>query len=232
MTASDYHRRFRCHVDRRWLIAAVVLFGTVVAFGFLRQLDAIQRVDRAVAEWVPSARVGWLTPIVNAIEAILGPFVLGIVVFVVGVLLLWLRPNEAPLGWRLACVTALSAVMIGPIKQLIAASRPDPQLQTAHLTSYGYPSGHTATDMAIAVVLYVTWRSSRPVLASAALAGGIVVALGRIYLNAHYTTDVIGGGVLAASMCLAAFALKWDPVLQSSPTGNTSAIEESESMDA
>ncbi len=69
----------------------------------------------------------------------------------------------------------------------------------------GFPSGHATTAFAAAIVLAALWPRARiPLLVLAALA-----ALARIVLDAHYTSDAIGGaifGSLGAVLVVRAFA--------------------------
>ena len=100
------------------------------------------------------------------------------------------------------------------IKRVIGRLRPlafdsqghlafDPAAWTAAAASF--PSGHATTAFAAAVVLAALWPRARvPLLVLAALA-----ALARIVLDAHYTSDAIGGaifGSLGAILVVRAFA--------------------------
>ncbi len=79
----------------------------------------------------------------------------------------------------------------------------DPNAWTVEAASF--PSGHATTAFAAAVVLAALWPRARvPLLLLAALA-----ALARIVLDAHYTSDAIGGaivGSLGAALVVRAFA--------------------------
>lgn len=59
---------------------------------------------------------------------------------------------------------------------------------------FSFPSGHTGSAFAVAIVLYLSMpkRYGIPALALATL-----VALSRIYNGAHYPTDVLGSIVIA-----------------------------------
>jgi undecaprenyl-diphosphatase len=81
-----------------------------------------------------------------------------------------------------------------------------------HTAGQSYPSAHAANSvgwlaLAIALLVVIPTRSGR----IAAVAGGallaVLVGLSRIYLRAHYASDVIGGEALAVAMyALAAIA--------------------------
>ncbi len=67
----------------------------------------------------------------------------------------------------------------------------------------------------------------------AVLAATMLVVIGRIYLNAHFVTDVLGGGMLATGMVVAALALAGERgTYSATSSGNVSTIDESGSIDA
>lgn len=63
-------------------------------------------------------------------------------------------------------------------------------------TDSSFPSGHTASMFAAAVVLVIRYRLK----GLPALAVALLVALSRIYLCMHYPSDVLGG-ILIGSAC-------------------------------
>jgi undecaprenyl-diphosphatase len=69
-----------------------------------------------------------------------------------------------------------------------------------HVGGAGFPSGHTATAFAVAVVfaawLPTRWRAVPLVLAA-------VVGLARMYVGAHYPLDVLGGAAWGGAVGLA-----------------------------
>jgi undecaprenyl-diphosphatase len=76
------------------------------------------------------------------------------------------------------------------------------------MSTYSFPSGHATTSAAVAVTLcYVLARERIISWRVAILVGGTVpllVGLTRLYLDVHWTTDVIGGwavGLFVAAMC-------------------------------
>ena len=60
----------------------------------------------------------------------------------------------------------------------------------------GFPSSHAANAFALALVLSRRWRKLWP----AFLALAVTVAWSRIYLDRHWTSDVVAGAVVGAGL--------------------------------
>lgn len=95
------------------------------------------------------------------------------------------------------------------IKNLIDRQRPYLMLEGIELLvkplhSYSFPSGHTTTSFACAVVMAKSWHRAKwlPLLFAAA------IGFSRIYVGVHYPLDVIAGAVLGV-IC-GTVVMHWD----------------------
>lgn len=116
----------------------------------------------------------------------------------VGVSLLFLGGSAGRSAVAAAGVSALLAVgLFTLMKRLIRRPRPyeswsDLSCLVAPPDRFSFPSGHTLTAFA----MYGSLGSLVPVLVPFLLMSAILIGLSRIYLGAHYPTDVLIGGLL------------------------------------
>lgn len=194
--------RANYRIDISRVLIAVVCFAVVVALGFARRWSGIEELDRVVAEWMPNLRFDVGNDLARGVAWVFEPRHV-VPVVVLGALALGLaRRPLLGLAARLAMAAVLYAAINPNMKQAFEAPRPDADLQIGHALGYGYPSGHTAGVFALVftIVLSVRDRTIR----AAALAIGVLVAFDRLYLDAHYFTDVIGGTFVALTAALVA----------------------------
>ena len=111
-------------------------------------------------------------------------------------------PKTRKLGACVACGLALDLLFCNLVlKPLIGRVRPFAVNPTISLlipppTDASFPSGHTAASFASVAAL----KTANSRLWKPALALAVVIALSRLYLYAHWPTDILGGaavGILA-----------------------------------
>lgn len=88
---------------------------------------------------------------------------------------------------------ALCSLLVYGTKLIIQRERPDVIFDLPLMDEFSFPSGHTAIAFAIASTMsYFTKRRTDIVLFILA----VLVGMSRIYLQAHYLTDVIAGALI------------------------------------
>jgi undecaprenyl-diphosphatase len=131
------------------------------------------------------------------------------VVFAIALVALWLtwKPQNQR-GAFLAGVSALIALGLG---QIIGYALPRPRPYLAHPVNLlisrsvdtSFPSDHATLGFAVAVMV---WQYNRKV-GAVLLILAFVLAFSRVFVGAHYPSDVLGGAVLGTVTSLAIAAL-------------------------
>jgi len=146
-------------------------------------------------------RAPWLDHVARVITT-LGLFAIVGPALVIGAAVL-LRGGKHARAAALIAGTVVAWTSVQIVKA--AVGRPRPPAPLVHTTGHSYPSGHAANSvgwlaLAIALAALIPSRAGR---ISAVVAGALVavlVGLSRIYLRAHYASDVIAGIALAAAV--------------------------------
>jgi undecaprenyl-diphosphatase len=177
-------------------VLCAVLFLVDSALVLTQHLLFFDRpVERAVQAipWGPLAAVMTFTnSVAGARQVILG---------LVAIAALWLLDRRA--GYLMA-IGAVASFLDEGFKDAFARHRPEANL--VHVVNqvggYSYPSGHAvfftwlAFMLAVALAPRVSWRWRIPLWAAAVFLA-IVACLGRIWVGAHWPSDVLGGFTLA-----------------------------------
>jgi undecaprenyl-diphosphatase len=105
--------------------------------------------------------------------------------------------------WIIAQVGA--GVLIVVLKAAFARSRPEIAYETNLASGWSFPSGHAlGTFVFCALGAYLVFRLSRSLALSTAVAGlaaavGLVMSFSRVYLGAHFLSDVVAGMIVATA---------------------------------
>lgn len=186
-------------------------------------MDAILQFDHTLIFYVHDHLVyGFLTPIMAFLSKITGSGILWIII----ALLLMIQKKYRVLG--IAIIIALGFVFIigdQGLKPHVARLRPFvdfpevtvPSISALPLANtYSFPSGHTFGSFASAMTIYLGLSQIAPqkrYLGIIALIVSLIVGFSRVYLFAHYPTDVLTSLVLGIIVGCIAWKLArigWD----------------------
>lgn len=165
--------------------------------------------DRALFFWVNR---GWHHPWLNELFGAITWLGVGWLQVLLALLALWLARRYAEQVWAVLYRKAFASLLAAWFVSGVAAQvikrlwdRPRPSnLQGVlvaadeRIFSKSFPSGHSCTTAAIAMVLTVVfWRRYPGVVLSAWLIT-LLVMLSRVYRGVHYPSDVLAGALIGA----------------------------------
>ncbi|HEX6389054.1 MAG TPA: phosphatase PAP2 family protein [Solirubrobacteraceae bacterium] len=114
--------------------------------------------------------------------------------------------------WHGALALAVSVAstqgLVAIVKHVVARDRPPGDDAMVHAAGYSFPSAHSATSVALygllALIAEHELRGRVSRAWAVAGAGALCVAVGvcRVYLGAHYPTDVLAGWLLGSVIAL------------------------------
>ncbi len=158
--------------------------------------------DQAAADFVSGIRSGWLTDVEKVITA-LGSAVVTIPVAIVAAIA-FARGGHRTEMWIL--VVSFTVVVLAAPEAKAIIDRPRPPDSLVSYLGSSYPSGHAAHSilyawLAIAATLRLRpgWTGGTTLLVSGIVLTALI-GLSRVYLSAHYLSDVSGGWGLATSV--------------------------------
>jgi undecaprenyl-diphosphatase len=192
----------------RWLVLVAV--AVIALFVFSALGDEVLEpgsnvVDRVVRDWV--LRHQWRPLVVGAsVITLLGSTIGTAIVGLAVAGWLWLRRHR-----RIAAIVATAPIVatagFDGLKALFERARPA-GAALANITTYAFPSGHATVAAAVWLTLaYCLYRERLMPAWPAAMLGivwPVLIGLTRIYLDVHWTTDVLGGWCLGMAVALAA----------------------------
>ncbi len=185
-----------------WALGGLLFIALAVPF----LADLVQDVDDRVFEAAVDLEAAVPVAIAKVLDVVGSTWVTAPLMVLVGILLLARRRWEAFAFWVLAM--AGSQLLIGPVKGLYERARPTmPLVETS---GFSFPSGHSVAGAAIAISLVIVLVPAGPKrrnLEMLAAAFAVAMALSRVYLRAHWLTDVAAGAAMGAAVAIGAAAL-------------------------
>jgi membrane-associated phospholipid phosphatase len=181
-----------------------IVFGTLPALSLISYFVLDRRVALFFAD-IPDPLMAVLSHVTEIGQSTwyLAAGLIGVLVF----RFIHKRPGLYDAAMLMLLSVVVSGVATNILKLLIGRSRPYNLLRTGEYgfapmkIDYAYnsfPSGHTATVVAVALSLSIAFPRLRMPLYGV----GVIVACTRILMNHHFVSDVIMGGVLATAVTL------------------------------
>lgn len=201
-------------VDHRvaWRVAVglwLVALSLFVLVAIPASRDVIDRIDAAVYDAVFPFKVGVITALAYTLDFLGSAIFVWPVRAVATVWLVAQRRWAALSVWWLAIV--LSEPAVGILKA--AYDRPRPPESLVDVVTASFPSGHAVVGAVLAislVVVLVPAGQRRRNLEIAAAAFALLMASSRVYLGAHWFSDVVAGVAFGAACAIfAAGAVHW-----------------------
>ena len=169
-------------------------------------LAFIGEFDDMVERWADDVRNGVLTGFCTFLSVIGGGLVTIPLRFVVSAWLLFRRRFVAFSAFVLTWVA--SEALLTWLKIFFHRGRPPDPLVTVN--GFSFPSGHAVAGAALAVAVVLVALPPGPERRKwerVAMAFTFVMALSRVYLSAHWFSDVVTGVVLGAGIAIGSAAL-------------------------
>ncbi len=185
-------------INKHILLASIVLLAAFLWLTFLR--PSLHGFDTSVNLLMLSIQSNAVTIAAKAIAVIFDTTGLLIISLAVAVGLFFLKRKQ----YGLLLLTALGGdvLVVEVLKRLEQVARPTNSIFPG--SGYAYPSGHSAGIVVFCGILaYFAWRHWQSTRSRAAIGVGLgglvgVVGFDRVYLNAHWLSDVLGGWLFGA----------------------------------
>lgn len=188
---------------RRALLRVGLLCGIVFfALAYEAAEQEFISADYATRAFMQSARSPALDPVMHGVSDLGSGYLL---VPLSLALFLVLSLGRVPKPWLIPALTSGATLLEGLTKWIVHRPRPKG-------AAYGFPSGHVmASVVFFGALIYLLWMSSSlgkwrwagTALCVVAILG---IACSRLYLNAHWLTDVLGGFVGGTAYLTASLA--------------------------
>jgi membrane-associated phospholipid phosphatase len=205
---TDHRRALRFSL----MLLAAMLF-MLIAVGRHPEADAptttlafIGNFDETVLHWMDDIRNVVLTGLFRFLNVAGGGYVTIPLRVIVTLLLLLTRRFRAMFAFLLTW--AASEALLTWFKIFFHRGRPpDPLVAT---TGFSFPSGHAVAGAAIAVALVLVALSPGPKRLKwelGAMGFAFLMGFSRVYLSAHWFSDVVAGVLLGAGIAIGSAAL-------------------------
>jgi undecaprenyl-diphosphatase len=190
------------------MAVALWTFGAVLALMLAMPTTArwMQTVDDGVYRLVIENEITILVTVGEVLAFIgsarfMAPFIMAVAV------ILAIGKRWGPL-WVWTLAIAISQLFNTPVKMLFARDRPP--LTLVETTGYAFPSGHALTGAVVAVAMVIALVPAGPKRRAwwtIAVVYALVMAWSRVYVRAHWLSDVTAGLAVGAAAAISAALL-------------------------
>lgn len=192
-------RTVRSHPAWPFTLAGLLILAAIGVFADLAEdvvtTDHITVIDQQWAQWLHAHGTPWLTRTMLALSTMHDMLAMSVYTLLLAAFLLWRRQRD----WMICLLLVVPGGMaINTLtKHLIGRPRPQFTDPIVTLATFSFPSGHVAASTLFYGFL-VSWLISRThapgrrlTAVAAALLMVALVATSRMYLGAHFFSDVL-----------------------------------------
>jgi len=188
---------------RKWLVLSLlllfILLTTLISFNLLNGIDNYfyNLVTFKVNDFIINFYKG--VTFLGSTE-----FIIFLVIFF---LILFIILKKRNYGYLISIVLIISTVINNVLKLIVRRERPL-VLSFVEEHSFSFPSGHTMASVSMyGILLYITLKSEMKKILKISLSSiltvlPILVALSRVYLGAHFMSDVVGAFIVSIILLL------------------------------
>lgn len=198
---NDHPRAVRFAIAL-WAVA----LSLFVAMAVPSSRDAINVFDRQIFDLTVDIKWAPITVIAHTLDFLGSSFFVWPLRVIVSGYFIWTTRWRRLATWLLAI--ALSEPLIGLLKLAYGRARPPEPL--VEVVSGSFPSGHSTVGAVVAVSLVVCFAHAGPTRRNLEIGAAVFAFLmggSRMYLGAHWLTDVVAGVALGAACAIAAAAV-------------------------
>ena len=186
-----------------WLlvVVAVTAIAVFVALTIAVTGSSSLAFDSRAFEIAEDVRAPWLDAVARVVTT------LGLIAIVGSAVLVGaavaIKHHDRARAGAVVVGAALVWISVWIVKSVV--DRPRPPHPLVHTSGQSYPSAHAANSvgwlaLAIALTVVIPTRAGRIAAITSGALLAVFVGLSRIYLRAHYASDVLAGEALAVAM--------------------------------
>lgn len=184
--------------------------AVLVATTALNLVNTRNALDQMILEWFVSHRSTGVSALMLTLTDAFTPTNIVLLAFAGAVgFALWRRSLK--LGVAIVGAVGVSSVLDQLLKHLVGRTRPDLSYQLVNETDLSFPSGHATGIVALCIAIYLAARftlgRTMGVMSMGWALGilAILVCISRLYVAAHWATEVLAGAALGTCITLGWF---------------------------